>query len=34
MCRECAEDCRRALESLNDEVHAEGEVSTFEHGAA
>jgi hypothetical protein len=34
MCRECAEDCRRALTQLNDEVHADGERSTFEHGAA
>jgi len=34
MCRECADDCRRALAELNDEVHADGERSTFEHGAA
>ena len=34
MCRETADDCRKALESLNDEVHADGKVSTFEHGAA
>lgn len=34
MCRECAEDCRRALTDLNAEVHADGERSVFEHGAA
>jgi len=34
MCRECAEDCRAALATLNDEVHADGERSTFAHGAA
>jgi hypothetical protein len=34
MCRECADDCRRALAELNDEVHTDGERSTFEHGAA
>ena len=34
MCRECAADCRTALEGLNDEVHADAEVSPFEHGAA
>ena len=34
MCRECAEDCRKALADLNDEVHADGEKSTFSHGAA
>jgi hypothetical protein len=34
MCRECADDCRKALADLNDEVHADGERSTFEHGAA
>ena len=34
MCRECAEDCRRALTELNDEVHADGERSTFAHGAS
>jgi hypothetical protein len=33
MCRECAEDCRRALTVVNDEVHADGERSTFAHGA-
>jgi hypothetical protein len=33
MCRECADDCRRALTELNDEVHADGERSTFELGA-
>ena len=34
MCRECADDCRQALADLNDEVHADGERSTFAHGAA
>lgn len=34
MCRECAEDCREALADLNAEVHADGEISTFAHGAA
>jgi len=34
MCRECADDCRQALTGLNAEVHADGERSTFEHGAA
>ncbi len=34
MCRETAEDCRKALADLNDEVHADGERSTFDHGAA
>jgi len=34
MCQECADDCRRALAELNEEVHRDGEVSTFEHGAA
>lgn len=34
MCQECARDCRAALESLNDEVHAAAEASQFEHGAA
>ncbi len=34
MCRECADDCRKALADLNREVHADGERSTFEHGAA
>ena len=33
MCRECAEDCRKALTELNGEVHADGERSTFRHGA-
>ncbi|MGN6497998.1 MAG: four-helix bundle copper-binding protein [Tsuneonella sp.] len=33
MCRECAEDCRTALAGVNDEVHADGERSTFAHGA-
>lgn len=28
MCRECADDCRVALEDLNAEVHREGEVAT------
>jgi hypothetical protein len=32
MCRECADDCRKALGELNDEVHADGKRSTFEHG--
>ncbi|GGD97931.1 hypothetical protein GCM10011515_17110 [Tsuneonella deserti] len=34
MCLECADDCRKALAALNDEVHGDGERSTFEHGAA
>jgi hypothetical protein len=34
MCRECAEDCRAALKTLNEEVHADGEKSTFAHNAA
>ena len=34
MCRECADDCRAALQTLNDEVHAEGEKSASEHDAA
>ncbi|HTM95334.1 MAG TPA: four-helix bundle copper-binding protein [Croceibacterium sp.] len=34
MCRECAEGCRTALETINDEVHAEGGRSTFAHHAA
>ena len=34
MCRECARDCRSALTILNEEVHAEGERSTFAHNAA
>lgn len=34
MCRECAEDCRTALADLNDEVHADGQKSTFAHNAA
>lgn len=33
MCRECARDCRIALTHLNEEVHAEGERSTFAHNA-
>jgi hypothetical protein len=33
MCRECADDCRTALETLTDEVHAEGQTSTFVHDA-
>lgn len=34
MCQECARDCRIALIQLNEEVHAEGERSTFAHDAA
>lgn len=34
MCRECARGCRLALTVLNEEVHAEGERSTFAHNAA
>ena len=33
MCRETAEDARAALARVNDEVHADGERSTFDHGA-
>jgi len=34
MCSECAEDCERALESLNDEIHAQGEAANLQHNAA